>query len=213
MSFCSANQDAKGMVTTEEWAFSHIFILLIIFANNEDAHEQIRHVRCTIQEFTSTTKFTNFDPIRLKLHIYPALALPLLAFAHFFIVEHIETPYHRIQIHDNTIHVHEPRDGTSLEIKSSISISSVNKIQNNANGKFGVINNAKSANVAMGDNSKHTADFHSFRHKKMPNSTGSNTGDWNTKNHGKTLIANQKRKSAEASCLRRKRKEWEDCSL
>jgi hypothetical protein len=121
----------------------------------------------------------------MKLHIYLALDLPLLAFAHPFIVEHIETPYHRIQTHNDTIHVHEPRDGTSIEIKSSISNSSVNKTQNNANGKFGVINNAKSANVAIGDNSKHTADFHSFGHKKMLNSTGSNTGGWNTKNHGK----------------------------
>ena len=124
----------------------------------------------------------------MKLHIYLALALPLLASAHPFIVEHIETPYHRIQTHNDTIHVHEPRDGTSIEIKSSISNSSVNKTQNNANGKFGVINNAKSANVAIGDNPKHTADFYSFGHKKMLISTGSNTGGWNTKNHGKLWL-------------------------
>jgi len=34
----------------------------------------------------------------------------------------------------------------------------------------------------MGDKSKHTADFHSFGDKNMLNSTGSNTGSWNTKN-------------------------------
>lgn len=39
----------------------------------------------------------------------------------------------------------------------------------------------------MGDSSNHTADFHSFGDKNMLNSTGSNTGGWNTKNRDSNL--------------------------
>jgi hypothetical protein len=102
--------------------------------------------------------------------------LPLLAFAHPVIVEHIENPYRRFQTHDDTIHVHEPRYSVSIEIKSSILNSTVNNTQNNANGKFEIMKNVKCANVAMGDNSKHIADFYSFGDKNMLSSTGSNRG-------------------------------------
>ena len=39
----------------------------------------------------------------------------------------------------------------------------------------------------MGDHSNHTADFDSFGDKNMMNSTGSNTGGWNTKNRGSSI--------------------------
>jgi hypothetical protein len=94
------------------------------------------------------------------------------------------------------VYVLEPRDRISVEIKSSISNSTVNNTQNNAISKFEVINNAKNENVAMGDNSNQTADFHSFGDKNMLNPTENNTGGWNTKNRGTNLTASQKKSRA-----------------
>jgi hypothetical protein len=60
-----------------------------------------------------------------------------------------------------------------------------------------VVNNAKNANIAMGDDSNHTADFHSFGDKNMLNSTGSNTGGWNTRNHATNLTTREKEKRSD----------------
>ncbi|KAL2066079.1 hypothetical protein VTL71DRAFT_2150 [Oculimacula yallundae] len=72
------------------------------------------------------------------------------------------------------------RDSVTIKIENSFQNTTVINSQNNA--KFEVINNAKNANIAMGDKSNHTLDFDSFGDKNMLNSTGSNTGGWNTKN-------------------------------
>jgi hypothetical protein len=78
-----------------------------------------------------------------------------------------------------------PRDSITIDISSQMNNSSVCNAANDA--KFEVVNNAKNANIAMGDKSNHTANFESFGDKNMFNSTGSNTGGWNTKNRGSNL--------------------------
>jgi hypothetical protein len=77
------------------------------------------------------------------------------------------------------------RDSITISIHSEMNNSTITNAANAA--KFEVVNNAKNANIAMGDSSNHTASFSSFGDKNMMNSTGSNTGGWNTKNRGSTL--------------------------
>jgi hypothetical protein len=114
---------------------------------------------------------------KMKFSKYLILGLPILASAHPVIVEHTEIPNRRIQTHEDPIHSLHPRDSVTIDLKNSFSNSTVSNSQNNA--KFEIVNNGKNANIAMGDQSNHTADFHSFGDKNMLNSTGSNTGGWN----------------------------------
>lgn len=132
----------------------------------------------------------------MKLPMSLVFALPYLTPAHPIIVEHTEIPNRPIQTHDDPIHALHPRDSITIDIKSLFSNSTVTNTQNNANGKFEVVNNANDANIAMGDNSNHTADTHSFGDKIMLNSTGSNTGGWNTNNRDTNLTNGQKEKRA-----------------
>jgi len=78
-----------------------------------------------------------------------------------------------------------PRDSITINISSQMNNSNVCNAANDA--KFEVVKNAKNANIAMGDKSNHTANFESFGDKNMLNSTGSNTGGWNTKNQESNL--------------------------
>jgi hypothetical protein len=130
----------------------------------------------------------------MKLSISLVLALPSLAFAHPIVVEHTEVPNRPIQTHDDPIHALHPRDSVTIEIKSSFSNSTIKDTQNNINGNFEVVN-ANNANIAMGDDPNHTANFHSFGDKNTLNSTGSNPGGWNTKNQDSTLTASYMKKS------------------
>jgi hypothetical protein len=132
----------------------------------------------------------------MKLPISLVFVLPYLTPAHPIIVEHTEIPNRPIQTHDDPIHALHPRDSVTIEIMSLFSNSTVINTQNNANGKFKVVNNANNANIAMDDNSNHTADFHSFGDKIMLNSTGSNTGGWNSKNRDTNLTTSHKEKRA-----------------
>ncbi|KAN0096448.1 hypothetical protein V8E51_015253 [Hyaloscypha variabilis] len=130
----------------------------------------------------------------MKVHKPLVFVLSSLVLAHPIIVEHIEIPHRQIQTHDDQVHALHPRDSITIEIKSSFPNYTVSNIQNNVKGSFEVVNNAKNANIAMGDNSNHTADLHSFGDKNMLNSTGSNTGGWNTKNQGSNLTTGRMEK-------------------
>ncbi|KAF8850053.1 hypothetical protein BDZ45DRAFT_208775 [Acephala macrosclerotiorum] len=77
------------------------------------------------------------------------------------------------------------RDSVTISISTTLNNTTVCQSANTA--KFEVVNNAKNTNIAMGDSSNHTAGFHSFGDKNMLNSTGSNTGGWNTKNRDSKL--------------------------
>jgi hypothetical protein len=132
----------------------------------------------------------------MKLPICLIFTSPFLAFAYPTIIEHTEVPNRRIQTHDDPIHALHPRDSVTIDIKNTFSNSTVYNSQNNIKGKFEVVNNAKNANIAVGDHSNHTADFHSFGDKNMLNSTGSNTGGWNTKNQETNLATGEKGKRA-----------------
>ncbi|KAL5325652.1 hypothetical protein ACEPPN_006781 [Leptodophora sp. 'Broadleaf-Isolate-01'] len=131
------------------------------------------------------------------------LSMPLAALSHPLIIERSTISNNPIQIHadafyglqaqkDVTIHVNRPtshsiqkRDSVTIHIESAFHHTSVSNAQNYA--KFEVINNAKNAEIVMGDHAGHTQDFDTFGDKNMLNSTGSNTGGWNTKNHDSNL--------------------------
>ncbi|KAG4433301.1 hypothetical protein IFR05_011221 [Cadophora sp. M221] len=131
------------------------------------------------------------------------LSMPLVALSHPLIVEHNTISHNPIQIHDDALHglqaqkdvttqVNSPainsvqkRDSVTIHIESVFHHTSVSNVQNYA--KFEVINNAKNAEIAMGDHAGHTQDFDTFGDKNMLNSTGSNTGGWNTKNQDSNL--------------------------
>ncbi|CZR69727.1 uncharacterized protein PAC_19627 [Phialocephala subalpina] len=103
-----------------------------------------------------------------------------------------------------TLSHHSHRDSITISISSLLNNTTVCQSANAA--KFEVVNNAKNANIAMGDSSNHTADFHSFGDKNMLNSTGSNTGGWNTKNRGSNLtIGRERRDEKERRGMRGKR--------
>jgi hypothetical protein len=128
----------------------------------------------------------------MKFSEYLILGLPIVASAHPIIVEHTKIPNRRIQTHEDPIHTLHPRDSVTIDLKNSFSNITVSNSQNKA--KFKIINNAKNSNIAMGDQSNHTANFQSFGDKNMLNSTGSNTRGWNTKNHDSNLTTGGKAK-------------------
>jgi hypothetical protein len=128
----------------------------------------------------------------MKFSEYLILGLPIVASAHPIIVEHTEIPNRHIQTHEDPIHTLHPRDSVTIDLKNSFSNTTVSNSQNNA--KFKIINNAKNSNIAMGDQSNHTANFQSLGDKNMLNSTGSNTRGWNTKNHDSNLTTGGKAK-------------------
>lgn len=140
------------------------------------------------------------------------------------IVEHTTITNNHIQLHDDPTHLplpphartitignssislHDPsssttrnilhkRDSVTISIDTSFSNTTVINTQNDA--KFEVINNAKNDNIAMGDHSNHTANFDSFGDKNMLNSTGSNTGGWNTKNQGSNLTTDRQKRDSD----------------
>ncbi|PVH83486.1 hypothetical protein DL98DRAFT_585382 [Cadophora sp. DSE1049] len=155
------------------------------------------------------------------------LGMSLAVLSHPLIVEHStisnnpiqahNDPLHGLQFQDVTIQILNPvshsiqkRDSVTIHIESAFHHTSVANTQNNA--KFQVINNAKNANIAVGDHSTHPLDFDSFGDKNMLNSTGSNTGGWNTKNdgsnlttgrYGKLMIRRDKRHQSSGSLTRR----------
>jgi hypothetical protein len=128
----------------------------------------------------------------MKFSTFFFLTFPILPFCYPVIVEHLEISNRRIQTHNDPIHALHPRDSITFDVKSSFSNTTVSGTQNNA--KFAVINNANNANIAMGDHTNHTADFHSFGDKNILNSTKSNTSGWNTKNHGTNPTTDKKGK-------------------
>ncbi|KUJ16563.1 uncharacterized protein LY89DRAFT_734661 [Mollisia scopiformis] len=84
------------------------------------------------------------------------------------------------------------RDSVTISISNTFNSTTVCNSQNDA--KFEVVNNAKNADITVGDNTSHTSNFHTFGNKNMLNSTGSNTGGWNTKNTGSNLTTHREPK-------------------
>lgn len=156
------------------------------------------------------------------------LRMPLAVLGHPLIVEHSTISSNPIQVHNDPLrglqlqddviiqvftpvkHSIQKRDSVTIHIESAFHHTSVENTQNNA--KFQVVNNAKNANIAVGDHSSHSQDFDSFGDKNMLNSTGSNTGGWNTKNndskittgrYGKLMVRRDKKNRSDRFLTRR----------
>lgn len=165
--------------------------------------------------------------MRLK---YVLLGVTSIALSHPARVE----PRNRIQTHHDPVHplpsgekitvlVNEPetrhlpkRDSITIQIENEFPPTSDSHPPENGAGSAAV-NNAKNANMAVGDSSSHTADAASFGDQNTPNSTGSNTGGWNTqKNHGSDLTPGRsakrgQKKSPEA--ISRAMQDEQNCAL
>ena len=134
----------------------------------------------------------------MKLKALIFLVLPFLAIARP-LLSYTTIP-HRPIIHDGktlladmksaVIHA---RDSITINISNSFSHANVSNSHNNA--KFEVVNNAKNAAIALGDNFAHDVKLDSFGDKNMLNSTGSNTGGWSTKNRGSNISTDGHKKS------------------
>jgi hypothetical protein len=123
--------------------------------------------------------------------------LPPLALTHP-LLNHTTIP-HRPEIHDGKTLLTDmkrtlirTRDSITIKISNSFFHTIISNAQNNA--KFEVVSNAKNAAAALGDNSTDDVTLDSFGDENILNSTGSNTGRWNTKNHGSNLSMNEHKK-------------------
>lgn len=114
-------------------------------------------------------------------------------------INHLDRPYRSASRLSKNLRPLQPRDSITIDISNTFNNSDVTNAQNNV--KFQVINNAKNAAIAMGDNATHNVTLDSFGDKNMINSTGSATGGWNTKNHGTNISTeSHKREACEDGC-------------
>jgi len=112
--------------------------------------------------------------------------LPLVALAYPFKPSSNSLPF------SSTLPTLHPRDSITILVTNTLTNSTATSSQNNS--KFEVVNNAKNAAIALGDNSTHEVDFDTFGDKNMLNSTGSNTGGWNTKNRDSELKTGRRKR-------------------
>lgn len=111
----------------------------------------------------------------MRLSTLLLTSVPLLARCTLLIVENETFLDQPIQHHEDQLHPLHPRDSVTIKISSSFTNTTVSNIQNNV--KFEVINNAKNANIAQGDESNFTSHFRTFGDKNMIDSKGSATGE------------------------------------
>jgi len=89
---------------------------------------------------------------------------------------------------NNHLHKYDPQDSITINVHNIfINTTFSNNTYSSTTQKFEVVNDAKNVAIALGDNSNHTTDLHSFGDKNMINSTGSNTGGWNNQKKGDGL--------------------------